>query len=708
MNQQEYDVIIIGGGATGAGTARDCALRGLKTLLVERHDIATGASGRNHGLLHSGARYAVNDRESAAECIGENMILRRIAANCVDPCGGLFISLPEDTLEYQAKFIRACNAAGIKAEAIDPKQALLEEPEINPDIIGAVRVPDASIDPFRLVSANILDARLHGAEILTGWEFIDFIRETVTVRGVKIRNNSTGEVRQVYAHYTVNAAGIWGAHIAKMAGATIGMLPSKGALLVFGHRLARQVVNRCRKPANADILVPGDVVSVIGTTSDKVPFEECDDMKVTPREVDILLSEGSQMVPSLSSTRIIRAYAGVRPLVSSDADPSGRSVSRGIVLLDHAKRDGIHGFISITGGKLTTYRLMAQMTADLICQKLSLDRPCQTATLPLPGSKESVPPRHSKFWTVAQKAAFGRHGGRVAMMDFSGDALKEVCECEHVSRAEIAYAVRELHVKTLDDLRRRTRVGMGTCQSSFCILKAAAALAEELGDLSLTDGLVKDFLRERWKGIRPVCWGDQLREAEYMRKMHSSAPAATLDSVPSGSYGSSVIIIGGGQGDAEIGEKLLGEGKSVTLITFGGRVGEVHAYDEFLRLGGTLLLNHRVVDPQWAPDGSIAAIHTDKLGSTPLKASAYILASGRFISGALTADMQKVREAYFDADVEYVEGHENWTAEDFFAPQSFEDFGVKTDSLGRVLRGGKAIPNLYGFGEVLAAAYRRN
>ena len=92
----EFDVIIVGGGATGAGTARDCALRGMRVLLVERFDFAAGATGRNHGLLHSGARYAVTDRESAAECIKENMILRKIARHCVEENGGLFISLPEE------------------------------------------------------------------------------------------------------------------------------------------------------------------------------------------------------------------------------------------------------------------------------------------------------------------------------------------------------------------------------------------------------------------------------------------------------------------------------------------------------------------------------------------------------------------------------------------------------------------------------------
>ena len=94
LENQEFDVIIIGGGITGAGTARDCALRGLKVLLVERLDIANGATGRNHGLLHSGARYAVTDRESAAECIGENLILRHIARHCIEETDGLFITLP--------------------------------------------------------------------------------------------------------------------------------------------------------------------------------------------------------------------------------------------------------------------------------------------------------------------------------------------------------------------------------------------------------------------------------------------------------------------------------------------------------------------------------------------------------------------------------------------------------------------------------------
>lgn len=114
------DVIIIGGGATGAGIARDCALRGLSVTLLERHDIATGATGRNHGLLHSGARYAVTDPESARECIAENQILRRIARHCIEPTNGLFITLPEDDLSFQPTFVTACRAQGLRLTSSTP------------------------------------------------------------------------------------------------------------------------------------------------------------------------------------------------------------------------------------------------------------------------------------------------------------------------------------------------------------------------------------------------------------------------------------------------------------------------------------------------------------------------------------------------------------------------------------------------------------
>lgn len=512
--QKEYDVIVIGGGATGVGVARDCSMRGLSVLLVERHDLATGATGRNHGLLHSGARYAVTDQESARECIEENMILRRIARPYVEQHDGLFITLPEDDLAYQARFVEACQQAGIRADVLSPEEAMRMEPSVNPTLIGAVRVPDGSIDPFRLTMANALDAYRHGAQILTHNELKSFVIENGRVLGVRVQDHRTGEEHEYRARVTVNAAGIWGTLVAKKAGVTVNMFPAKGSLLIFGHRVNNMVINRCRKPANADILVPGDAITVLGTTSDRVPIETVDDMRVTQQEVEVLLSEGMQLVPSLASTRILRAYSGVRPLVASDHDPSGRSISRGIVCLDHEKRDGLAGFITITGGKLMTYRAMAEQATDLVCEKLGVDKPCMTAVTPLPGAEENKVKLPEKQ-IFAFMARLGRHGslaGNIAAEDEIDNSL--VCECEEVTVGEVKHALNSKTVESIDQLRRRTRVGMGTCQGQLCTLRAACLVSELLKRTPKdTAADVAAFIDERWRGMYPVAWGATLSEA---------------------------------------------------------------------------------------------------------------------------------------------------------------------------------------------------
>lgn len=515
-----WDVIVIGGGATGAGTARDCARRGLRTLMLERHDIATGATGRNHGLLHSGSRYAVTDRESAEECIKENMILKRIASHCVEKTDGLFLTLPEDDIAFQSKFIEACHTAGIDAKAIDPKEALHLEPSANPSIIGAVVVPDGTVDPFRLTLSNIVDAKQHGATIETYHEVLGLIKEQNRVIGVKVYDHITKQEKNLYASVVVNAGGIWGQKIAEYADLKIKMFPAKGSLLIFGHRVNNMVLNRCRKPADSDILVPGDTICLIGTTSTHVPYEEIDNMYVTPEEVDILIREGGKLSPTLLQTRILRGYAGVRPLVASDDDPTGRNVSRGIVLLDHATRDGLEGFITITGGKLMTYRLMAEWATDLVCKKLNNTTPCTTAESNLPGSQQSIEEINQKMTSVPttiRKSAIYRLGDMAE--NLKANKVTEnslVCECEEVSVGEVEYAINELHVNNLIDLRRRTRVGMGTCQGELCACRAAGLMNHYQvlsPDKSKEDLTI--FLNERWKGIRPIAWGDTLRESEF-------------------------------------------------------------------------------------------------------------------------------------------------------------------------------------------------
>ena len=366
-----------------------------------------------------------------------------------------------------------------------------------------------------------------GAKVLVYTEVESFIMEGDTVLGVRTVDQRTGEKAEYRAAVTVNAAGIWGHHIASLAGVNIGMFPAKGALLIFAHRVNSIVINRCRKPANADILVPGDTVCVIGTTSTRVPYEECDHMHVTPEEVDLLLTEGAKLAPVLENTRILRAYAGVRPLVSADNDPSGRNISRGIVCLDHEVRDGVKGFVSITGGKLMTYRLMAEQAADAVCKKLHVNQVCKTAVTPLPGSATgSVEEVSRKLWSVpvtVQKAAAGRSGDwaeKIAMDHPMDRSL--VCECEEVSVGEAEMAIRDLDVHNLTDLRRRTRVGMGTCQAELCACRAAGLLVKAHGCADRARADLKDFMNERWKGMYPVAWGETLREGEFTQWIYKA------------------------------------------------------------------------------------------------------------------------------------------------------------------------------------------
>src|SRR5947209_13886774 len=142
----QTEVVVIGGGATGAGALRDTAMRGFKTLLLERSDFGTGTSGRYHGLLHSGGRYAVKDPISARECIAENVILRRIASASIEDTGGLFVTTPDDDPAYADRFVTACHDAGIPVTEISIAEMLEREPRVNPAITRAFAVPDESCD----------------------------------------------------------------------------------------------------------------------------------------------------------------------------------------------------------------------------------------------------------------------------------------------------------------------------------------------------------------------------------------------------------------------------------------------------------------------------------------------------------------------------------------------------------------------------------
>ena len=338
--------------------------------------------------MHSGARYAVKDQSSARECIAENRILRKIAHHCIEDTGGLFVTLAGDDPEYHDRLKDGCREAGIYCREISVEEALAGEPNLNPDIVRALKVPDATIDPFRLAAANALDAVERGAAVHTHTEVTGLIKQQDSLVGLRCLDGLHNEEFEVYAPMIVNAAGVWGQRICQLAGLTLTMFPSKGSMVIIDYRINNVVVNRCRPPADGDIIVPGDTVSLIGTTSRKIPYERIEELVVDDDEIEVLLADGEKLVPNVSKTRVLRAYCGVRPLVDLGNQTAGREISRGIVLVNHEERDGLKGLVTIAGGKLMTYRLMAEMTADLVCQKLNYHRECQTDKIPLPVLKK--------------------------------------------------------------------------------------------------------------------------------------------------------------------------------------------------------------------------------------------------------------------------------------------------------------------------------
>jgi glycerol-3-phosphate dehydrogenase len=521
MKSIETKAIVIGGGATGCGTLRDLTLRGVEAVLVEQNDISSGTTGRNHGLLHSGARYAVKDLESARECIAENKILKKIARHCIEETGGLFVTLPDDDPEYHNRLIEHCKYAGIECRELKLEEAFKIEPHLNPNILSALLVPDGTIDPFRLCSANILDSMERGGKVFTHTRVEALIVEQGTARGVRCRDEISGETFEIRGEIIINASGVWGQRLLSTAGIVLTMLPSKGSMVIIDYRINNVVVNRCRVPSDGDIIVPGDTVSIIGTTSRTIEYTDIEKLTVADDEIDVLISDGEKLIPNVSKARVLRAYCGVRPLVAVSGNVDGREISRGIVLIDHETRDSIKGLITIAGGKLMTYRLMAEWTTDLAMKKLGISKKCTTARTPLPGSEEKIKKPSIRQFTGMPNSIIGstlyRHGNRVcSILSRQKRNYSLVCECEMVSVGEVEYALKKLNVKDIIDLRRRTRIGMGPCQGELCSYRAAG-LFNEFGAATpeRSTKLLIDFLEERWKGIKPILWGDALREMEF-------------------------------------------------------------------------------------------------------------------------------------------------------------------------------------------------
>jgi glycerol-3-phosphate dehydrogenase len=370
-------VLILGGGGTGGALAHDLALRGLRVTLVERGELTSGTTGRHHGLLHSGARYAVNDRESAVECIEENTILRAIAPGSFEENDGLFVAITDEDMDYLPGFLEGCEASGIPTEFLTPERSLLLEPQLNPDLKAAVRVPDATMDAMRMPLRFFATAKANGARVLNYLEVTGLLVEGGAVVGAAVHDHVSGLDAEVHADLTVNATGPWSERVARMAGVDVPIRPSPGVMLALRGRLCNMVVNRMHRSGDGDIVVPQRALSIVGTSSWFV--DDPDDLGVPEDHVRRMWEEGAKLIPAVARADFRAAWSAARPLIGSDADDgSGRQLSRTFKTIDHADRDGVQGFVTITGGKATTLRGMAELCADVVCRKLGLDAPCRT------------------------------------------------------------------------------------------------------------------------------------------------------------------------------------------------------------------------------------------------------------------------------------------------------------------------------------------
>ncbi|WP_196592979.1 anaerobic glycerol-3-phosphate dehydrogenase subunit GlpA [Pectinatus sottacetonis] len=520
-------VVVIGGGATGVGILRDLSMRGIKAILVERDDLGYWTSSRFHGLLHSGGRYAVKDKEAAKECIQENTILRRIGHHCVEATESIFVRTPEDSEEFEQEWVKSCKECGISAIPLPMDKAFELEPNLSHKILSAYRCPGAAIDGFRLLWQTVASADKYGGKTMTYTEVTGIETVNGTVSGVKIRDKWTGREDKIACDFVISAAGSFAGQVAHMAGLTVNVKPSKGTLIAFNHRICNRVIHRLHKSSDADIFVPHGSITILGTSSiDSAP----DDTSTETAEVTAMMEIGKLTFEHIYDYRILRVFAGTRPLYSADPNAKGRSASRGFVALDHA-HDGIKHFMSVCGGKFTTYRLMAEKVCDMVCEQLGVNEKCHTAdeNLVEDPSPELMGRAKAVFPSYGAELAASRLGNRklehvIERIESKPEMRELVCECENVTLAEIEEIAAEPTSHTVSDLRRRTRLGMGTCQGTFCAYRSVGAVdKEEMPWAKDTVYLFKEFLETRWKGIRPVLWGNMLRDIELTRAIYDAA-----------------------------------------------------------------------------------------------------------------------------------------------------------------------------------------
>jgi glycerol-3-phosphate dehydrogenase len=503
-----FDLIVIGAGINGAGIARDAAMRGLTTLLLDKGDISSGTTQWATRLIHGGLRYLeYYEVPLVRESLRDREVLFHTAPHLVKPLGFL-IPIYERAkhgplmvrLGMVAYDVLSFDKSVGNHKMFSPEEALEREPGLNPDgLIGAAFYYDGQVEyAERIAVENAISAREHGAVVLNYAKVDRLIVEDGSVTGVEFTDVIAGEKYEARAPVTVNVAGPWvdevlrGIEVSetRMIGGT------KGSHLVVdpfpGAPKGEALYVEARKDGRPYFIVPWNGRYLIGTTD--IRYEgDLDYVSADEDEIDYLIEETNHVIPeaNLSRDSVLFTYSGVRPLPYQPEGAEG-GVTRSHVVYDHSKGRGVgtkrsgigegaprvEGLISIIGGKLTTYRNLSRQTVDMVYEKLRLEPPeSRTAKIPLPGGAvgdfdafaaefkvtsglaDELAQRLLKLYGARAPDVLAMAGGDPSLrMPLSTSATVET----GLLGAEVLYAFKREMAQTLSDvLLRRTMVGLG-------------------------------------------------------------------------------------------------------------------------------------------------------------------------------------------------------------------------------------------------------
>ncbi len=520
----DYDVLVIGGGVNGAGVARDAALRGLRTVLVDKGDLGAGATGGSSGMIHGGARYLLGDPGVTRTSCQDSGHILRIARHMLFRIPFVMPAIkdrpfPRVYRELTEAFFRAYDKyqplkGGKRHLRLDAAAVERVLPGLGVPVVGGVTFDEWGVDPYRLVVANALSAAEAGANIVLRRRVERLlITPEGRVYGATVRG-PTGVPQDITAKVVVNAAGPWAPRVAAMAGQTLRLRPAKGVHLVLGRRYTNHGVVVQAIDGRSVFLLPHGRHTWIGTTDDDY-FGDPDDAEANQDDVEYLLGAVARLLPWVREAPVLDTMVGVRPTLF-EWGPDEDDLTRDHRVVDHAQT-GRPGLVSLVGGKLASYRLMAEHAVDRVCAILGVTATCRTHLEPLPGARRALPreeieglARAHGLPTTAVEAMVRRHGARaIEILDLERPGPMEmVCTCAMVTASEIRYVVRNEWVTDLEGLRHRTGLGTGECGGARCLQRAGAILARELGWSPRR--LHEEIHREEillWRTRRPVAAG---------------------------------------------------------------------------------------------------------------------------------------------------------------------------------------------------------